>query len=120
MNKRKIFQAWTFFRRGHGVYLVFIMSFLNFLVIQWRLLFQKVVVLNEIFQRFYIFSIIFISIYVPAAVFIGWMDYRRGSVSTDQTESARANPYGKDLAKALICIAQEKNDKAIAILKKWT
>ncbi len=120
MNKNKILKSWTFFRRGHGVYLVFIMSFLNFLVIQWRLLFEKVDMLNAVFQRFIIFAIVFMALYIPIAILIGWMDYRKGAVSVDLTESARSNPYNKDIAKALVCIARDEKEKAQEILKKWT
>jgi hypothetical protein len=119
MDKKKIFKAWTFFRRGHGVYLVFIMSFMNFLVIQWRLLFEKVVILDAIFQRFYIFTLAFLACYVPFAVFIGWLDYRKGSVPVDLSESAKSSPYNKDMAKAIISLANGENQRVEEIMRKW-
>ncbi|MFC2048677.1 hypothetical protein ACFLR5_00475 [Elusimicrobiota bacterium] len=120
MKKTKVFKAWTFFRRGHSVYLVFAMSFLNFLVIQWRLLISKNDFLSGLFGHFIIFAVIFILVYIPFAVIIGWKDYRYGSVPVDLKESAKANPFNKDIAIALSAIADNDRDAARSVLMKWT
>lgn len=118
MTKKNFMRAWTYFRRGHGVYLVFAISFLNFTVIQWRLLVEKVDALKFIFQRFTYFFLAFFAVYIPLAVLIGYIDYRRGSVPVDSVEAARANPWIKDLSKALVVMS--KNDGEVKkIMSKW-
>jgi len=38
----------------------------------------------------------------------------------DSALAAKANPWARDLAKALVCIAEGRNEEAIKILRKWT
>ena len=118
--KKRLLRIWTYFRRGHAVYLAFVISFMNFIVIQYRLLIEQIPMLSFIFSQLYMFAIIFVFIYIPLSAIIGWIDYRRGSVPVDQEVAAKANPWAIDLAKALQYIAQGENDKAIQILEKWT
>jgi hypothetical protein len=119
-TKRRLLRYWTYFRRGHSVYLIFAISFLNFIVIQWRLLIEKVEPLEALFQHFYIFTIIFFATYIPLATIIGWVDYKRGAVPVDQTVAAKVNPWVQDLAKAIQLLAEGKNEEVIKLMKKWT
>ena len=117
--KGRLLRYWTYFRRGHGVYLIFAISFLNFVVIQWRLLIEQIEPLEALFQHFYIFTILFFLTYVPLAIIIGWIDYKRGAVPVDATVAAKANPWVRDLAKAILLLAEGKNDEVIELMKKW-
>ncbi|MBU2529013.1 MAG: hypothetical protein ABII20_02855 [Candidatus Omnitrophota bacterium] len=119
MTRSNFMRAWTYFRRGHSVYLVFGISFLNFTVIQWRLLVEKVDALKFIFQRFTYFFVAFFAVYIPLAVLIGYIDYRRGSVPVDSVEAARANPWVKDLSKALMLMSKGDEDVR-KIMSKWS
>lgn len=118
--KKRLLRTWTYFRRGHAVYLAFVMSFMNFIVIQYRLLIEQIPVLAFIFSQLYVFALIFVLVYIPLSAIIGWIDYRRGSVPVDQEVAAQVNPWTIDLAKALQYIAQGENDKAIQVLEKWS
>ncbi|MHA1590202.1 MAG: hypothetical protein ACTSVA_06335 [Candidatus Njordarchaeales archaeon] len=120
VNKRRLLRWWTYFRRGHNTYLVFLLSFANFIVIQYRLLITYIPFLTIIFSSLTVFACSFFLIYVPLAIMIGWYDFRKLAVPVDTALSARASPWVRDLAKALILIAQGKNDEAIEILEKWT
>ena len=118
VTKLNLLRAWTYFRRGHGVYLIFAISFLNFTVIQWRLLIEKVDALKVLFHRFTYFFILFFVVYIPVAVLIGYLDYRGGSVPVDSKEAAKANPWVKDLAKAVMIMSD--SEEVRNILNKWT
>ena len=118
--KTRLLRYWTYFRRGHNVYLVFLLSFANFIVIQYRLLVENVVFLREFFAHLSYFALTFVLIYVPLAIIIGWLDYRRLAVPVDTAMVARANPWVRDLAKALMCIAEGRGEEARKILEKWT
>ena len=120
ISKQRILRWWTYFRRGHNTYLVFLLSFANFVVIQYRLLVEYVPTLKMILSSLLAFAMVFFLLYVPIAVLIGWYDYRRLAVPVDTALSARASPWTQDLAKALILIAQGKNSEAIKILEKWS
>lgn len=53
------------------MYLVFAMSFVNFVLIFYRLLIEEVNFLDEIFSNLWIFVIIFLMGYIPLAILIG-------------------------------------------------
>jgi len=117
--KNRILRYWLYFRRGHGTYLVFLISFANFIVIQYRMLVVYIPFLEALFSSLISFSITFFLVYVPLATFIGRMDYKKFAVPVDLTVSAKANPYSRDLAKALMLICDGKYGEAKKILQKW-
>ncbi|RLG80811.1 MAG: hypothetical protein DRO13_02780 [Thermoprotei archaeon] len=112
-------RLWSYFRRGHSTYLVFLMSFANFVVIQYRLLIEYIPVLKLVFSSLAAFAITFFLVYVPLAVVIGWLDYEKLAVPVDTALAAKASPWVKDIARALIMIAEGRNGEAIEVLKKW-
>jgi len=117
--KERVLRYWTYFRRGHGTYLAFLLSFANFMVIQYRLLIEYMPVLKAIFSQLMIFAATFFLVYVPVATVIGWYDYRKFAVPIDASLAARTSPWNRDVAKALMLIAEGKNTDAKEILKKW-
>lgn len=65
-------RRWLDFRQGHTIYLVFAMTFLNFITIQYALLIDRVPMLNSVFPNLWIFAIVFIAAYMPLAIIIGY------------------------------------------------
>jgi len=120
LGKERLLRWWIYFRRGHATYLVFFLSFANFIVIQYRLLVEYVPALSLFFTSLLSFAIAFFLVYIPLAVAIGWYDYKRFAVPVESTVGARASPYNRDLALALKLIAEGKNKEAVKILEKWT
>ena len=118
-KKSRILRYWTYFRRGHGTYLAFFISFANFMAIQYRLVIEYVSLLEALFSSLTIFALTFFVVYLPVATVIGWLDYKKLAVPMDATVSARANPWVQDLATALALMAEGKNEDAKEILKKW-
>jgi len=118
--RNRLLRYWTYFRRGHNVYLVFLLSFSNFIVIQYRLLIEYLPFLSDLFGDLAVFAIAFLMLYIPAAILIGWYDYRKLAVPVDTTILARASPWRRDLAKALVYLAEGKNEEAKKVLLKWT
>jgi len=111
-----------------------LVSFANFVVIQYRLLIEAIPSLKAIFSNMAIFIITFIAAYMPAAVLIGWWDYRRGAVPTESALVAKASPYVRDMLitqqlsmQALMLYMKNKHEKAdekiqeaLKILEKWS
>ena len=116
---RRLLRYWTYFRRGHSVYLIFAITFMNFIVIQYRLLVEYIPLLQQLFPRMVMFIVTFLIIYIPVSVLIGWLDYKRGAAPVDLAVAAHANPFFKDLAKAVVLLAEGKNKDAAEIMKKW-
>ena len=120
MNTRsRILRYWTYFRRGHGTYLAFLMSFANFMVIQYRLVIEYVSFLEAMFSSLTAFVITFFLVYLPTATVVGWLDYKRLAVPVDLTIRAQADPWVRDLAYALMLMCDGKDGEAKEILKKW-
>jgi len=117
--RNKILRYWTYFRRGHGTYLAFLLSFANFMVIQYRLLIEHMPLLRDVFFSLIAFAVTFLLVYVPVATILGWLDYKRLAVPIDLTISAKSSPWVQDLAKALMLICDEKYEDAKKTLQKW-
>lgn len=87
--KSRIYRYVVYFRRGHGSWLAYAMSFTNFIVIQYRLLIEQIPLLERILPSLTIFSITFFLVYMPTSVIIGWYDTKRATVPTE----TEVNPY---------------------------
>ena len=86
MNDTWFRRRWYDFRQGHGMYLVFAMSFVNFVLIFYRLLIEEINVLGEIFSNLWIFVVIFLAVYIPAAILIGnWHRKTQMKIEHEQT-----------------------------------
>jgi len=118
-GKSRILRYWTYFRRGHGTYLAFLMSFANFVVIQYRLLIENISFLEALFSSLTAFAATFFLVYLPVATVIGWFDYKKFAVPVDATIAAQANPWVRDLARGLMLMCDGKYAEAKDILRKW-
>lgn len=70
-------RRWLDFRQGHTIYLVFAMTFLNFITIQYKLLVEDIKdnvpgTLAPILNEWWIFAALFIAVYLPLAIVIGY------------------------------------------------
>jgi hypothetical protein len=66
-------RRWLDFRQGHSIYLIFLMTFANFIVIQYRLLIDRMPSIDSLTGGNIIgFAMTFIAIYVPLAIIIGY------------------------------------------------
>lgn len=82
-------RRWLDFRNGHSIYLVFIMTFANFVTIQYSLLIDKIPAINSIFS-IWTFAIIFVAAYVPLGMIIGYW-HRKSQWKVEQEAMFREN-----------------------------
>ena len=68
---------WLDFRNGHSVYLVFIMTFTNFILIGYNFAVKKAPFLNDLFDNTLSFAVIFLLFYIPIAIIIGYYHRRK-------------------------------------------
>jgi len=96
-------RRWYDFRVGHGLYLIFALSFANFILISYRFLIERVPILNEFFSSLWYFAIIFILAYIPISIVIGvW--HRRTQLRVEQDIITRQNPFLAKVLKLIINI----------------
>jgi len=108
MNKFWVRRRWYDLRQGHSFYLIFALTFANFILIFHRLLIERVPILNEIFSSLWVFAVFFIVLYIPIAVLIGnW--HKKTQLNIDIDAIFRHNLL---LAKSLRIIIDISDGKA--------
>jgi magnesium-transporting ATPase (P-type) len=86
-------RRWLDFRNGHSIYLIFLMTFANFVTIQYGLLIDQVPYLKSLFESIWIFAVIFVSAYVPIAIVIGYW-HRKTQWRVEQQALFKENEIG--------------------------
>ena len=89
-------RRWLDFRNGHSIYLIFIMTFANFITIQYSLLIDKLPALNSIFNNIFLFAIVFVAAYVPLGMIIGYW-HRKSQWKVEQEALFRENVVGASI-----------------------
>ncbi len=100
-------RRWYDFRNGHSIYLIFALTFSNFVLIFYRLLIERIPFLDEIFTDLWFFMIIFVLIYVPVAVLIGhW--HKKTQMRVETEVITRQNPLFAKFIRIIIDIQTGK------------
>ena len=107
MKEGWIRRRWWEFRQGHSIYLIFILTFVNFILIAYRLLIEKITIFKELIPELWIFALIFISVYIPAAILIGvW--HRRTQLRVETTLVNQQNPVLAKMIRTLLDVQTGK------------
>jgi len=101
MNQGWARRRWWEFRQGHSVYLIFVLTFINFILISYRLLIERVAAFKEIVPELWIFALTFIVIYIPAATLIGFW-HRRTQLRVETTLVLQQNPIQAKMIRTLL------------------
>ncbi len=70
---------WIYFKSGHSGYFAFILSMLNFVVLQYNLFVERIPILKQYMPRMSTFFILFSLIYFPVAILIGRFEFKKGT-----------------------------------------
>jgi len=109
MNKPWVRRRWMDFRQGHSTYLLFILSFSNFVLIFYRLLVEQVEFLDNIFSELWVFGLVFILLYIPIAVVIGlW--HRKTQVKIESDLIMFRQPFRAIQTRVLMDLIEGKAD----------
>jgi len=107
MKEGWVRRRWWEFRQGHSIYLIFILTFVNFILISYRLLIEKITIFKELIPELWVFALIFISIYIPAAILIGvW--HRRTQLRVETTLVNQQNPVLAKMIRTLLDVQTGK------------
>ena len=110
MKNYWIRRRWLDFRQGHGMYLIFALSFINFVLIFHRLLIERIDFLEEAFSSLWFFAIVFLILYIPVAILIGFW-HRRTQVKIETEQGMRNNPFLAKIFRMLVDMIDEKASK---------
>ena len=110
MNSNWLRRRWFDFRLGHSVYLIFLLSFSNFILIFHRLLIERVEFLNDIFSELWMFIVLFVVIYFPISIIIGaW--HRKTQIKVENEQALLNNPFMARNFRMMIDIIEGKASK---------
>jgi hypothetical protein len=100
-------RRWLDFRNGHTIYLIFLMTFANFITIQYQLLLQRVPIFQELHINIWIFAILFVVIYLPLGMIIGYW-HRRNQFAVEAEALFNQNQIGATINLFLIDLIDGK------------
>jgi len=86
-------RRWLDFRNGHSIYLIFVLTFANFITIQYKLLIDQIPYLAGVFDNIIIFAIVFVLMYVPIGIVLGYW-HRKTQWKVEQDALFRENKVG--------------------------
>lgn len=103
-------ERWWEFRIGHSTYLIFVLTFVNFILISYRLLIEKIPIFKELVPELWIFALLFIIAYIPASIAIGYW-HRRTQLKVENTITLEQNPFYAKMFRVLIDVQLDKMSK---------
>jgi hypothetical protein len=88
----KLSEARTYFIRGHGQWLTYPISIINFISISFYLLIDNLTIIPEELKLLRYWIILFISTYFPLAIIIGYFDMKKGTYRVEQRMAKNLSP----------------------------
>ena len=110
MQKGWMRSRWWEFRIGHSTYLIFILTFVNFVLISYRLLIERIPFLKEIIPELWIFIVMFLVFYIPASIIIGFW-HRKTQLKVESTLSMEQNPFVAKMFRTMLDVQTGKATK---------
>ncbi len=100
-------RRWWEFRQGHSIYLIFILTFINFILISYRLLIEQIPLFKQLLPELWIFVVLFLVFYIPAAILIGYW-HRKTQLRVENTLSLQQNPFMARMFRTMIDVQTKK------------
>ena len=113
MSQGWIRRRWWEFRAGHSVYLIFVLTFINFILISYRLLIEKIPLFQDLIPNLSIFVLLFLSFYIPTAIIIGFW-HRKTQLKVETTLTMQQNPVFAKMIRTILDVQTgEASDEEI-------
>ena len=110
MKEGWIRRRWWEFRQGHSTYLIFLLTFMNFVLIAYRLLIERIPFIQELFPQLWIFVLTFVLGYIPLSIIIGnW--HRRTQLRVETTINVLENPLWAKMFRTMLDVQTGKASK---------
>ncbi len=110
MKQGWIRRRWWDFRQGHSTYLIFLLTFMNFVLIAYRLLIERIPFIQELFPQLWIFVLTFVLVYIPLSIIIGnW--HRRTQLRVESTINILENPLWAKMFRTMLDIQTGRASK---------
>lgn len=106
-----------YFLRGHNAWFALFFSIINFTLIFYNLLFEKLFFIPAYLKSYLIFFIIFGILYFPLATIIGFLDFKKGTYSAEASLQKEVNPVTREIFARFAKLEQD-NQKILELLDK--
>lgn len=110
-------RRWIDFRNGHSMYLAFTLSFINFILIFYRLLVEKVAMLHTLLPELWMFAAVFLTTYPIIACIVGWV-HRYKVVPIESVVRGEVGSFSAMIWRTLIDYILSPNHETVNQLKK--
>jgi len=107
MSQGWVRRRWWEFRAGHSVYLIFVLTFINFILIAYRLLIEKIPMFQELIPNLSIFVLLFLGFYIPTAIIIGFW-HRKTQLKVETTLTMQQNPVFAKMIRSILDVQTGK------------
>ena len=107
MSQGWVRKRWWEFRAGHSVYLIFVLTFINFILIAYRLLIEKIPMFQDLIPNLSIFVLLFLGFYIPTAIIIGFW-HRKTQLKVETTLTMQQNPVFAKMIRSILDVQTGK------------
>ena len=107
MSQGWVRRRWWEFRAGHSVYLIFVLTFINFILIAYRLLIEKIPMFQDLIPNLSIFVLLFLGFYIPTAIIIGFW-HRKTQLKVETTLTMQQNPVFAKMFRTILDVQTGK------------
>ena len=119
MSQGWVRRRWWEFRAGHSVYLIFVLTFINFILIAYRLLIEKIPMFQDLIPNLSIFVLLFLGFYIPTAIIIGFW-HRKTQLKVETTLTMQQNPVFAKMIRTILDVQTGKaSDKEIREFREF-
>ena len=110
VNEGWIRRRWWEERSGHTIYLIYILTFVNYILITYTFFIEKIPFFQELIPHLWIFVLIFLVSYIPASTIIGYW-HRRTQLRVDTTIKLLENPLWAKMFRTIMDVQTGKASK---------
>ena len=103
-------RRWMDGRAGHSIYLMFALTFLNFILISHRFFLKEDPLLVELFPNLWIFGLVFLIGYIPISILIGYW-HRKTQLSIETALKYLEAPLFAKMFRTLIDVETGRASK---------
>ena len=103
-------RRWMDGRSGHSIYLMFALTFVNFVLISYRFFLEEDPLFGELFSNLWIFGLVILIAYIPISILIGYW-HRKTQLSIEVTLKYLEAPLFAKMFRALIDVETGRASK---------
>jgi len=109
-GKNFLRKLWWDGRMGHTTYLMFLLAFVNFILITYSYLLEGNMIFEKFISELWLFSIVFMALYFPIAILIGrW--HTNTQISVEMTMKMLEDPITAKMVRGLLDVQTGKATK---------